>query len=422
MFGYAADEAYGELIDALIMPDKHAKRFRRAFHKFCETGEDVEMSHTVEMTAKRRDGTTFPVEISHSSFELEDELHAVAIIRDISEKKQTEQQLQKEREKSRQLHGSVDKLQQRETEEEVLETAIEVAEKVLDFDQCAIGILEGDYVVPKAVSSDLSLDKSARFNVGEGITGKAIELGETIWGDDIREHPDARPTNEDFRSFISAPIGDVGNLQVVATEVGSFDQGDVDLLEILTGHIQEEIHRVRLENELKEQAIRDPLTNLYNRRYLANVMNKEAERAKRYEKPIAFIMIDINGFKTVNDEFSHRTGDRVLGEIANLLKENVRNADTVVRYGGDEFLIMMPETDGEAHTTVKRLKKEMEKWNENCDLIEGFFLSLAMGVSHWDRERSIDIERALMEADKRMYEDKRDGGPRRERVYPTTGK
>ncbi len=116
-------------------------------------------------------------------------------------------------------------------------------------------------------------------------------------------------------------------------------------------------------------------------------------------------MTDINRFKEINDRYSHQRGDQVLIEVANLLKENVRSADTVIRYGGDEFLVMMPETDGGVEATVNRLKDELASWNEQTDLLD-FPLTLAMGIAHWAPEQDRDVESALKEADTRMYEDK----------------
>ncbi len=329
----------------------------------------------------------------------------VGVMQDITEQKKTEQALKEERERLKQLHGAVDILQQQNTEEDVLQTAVQVAERILNFEICSIDIAEGEYLVPKAISSQLEPDKSARFKIGEGIAGKTFQRGETIWGDDIRKQSGAKPTSNDFRSFISAPIGKIGVFQVIGREVGSFDERDVELTEILTGHLREEINRVRLEKELREQAIHDPLTGLYNRRYFNETLSKEVQKSERYGHYIAFLMIDVNRFKEINDRYSHQTGDKVLEEVANLLEENVRDADSVVRYGGDEFLIMMPETNGESRNTITRLRKNLAKWNKNSDLLD-FDLTLAMGVSHWSPEDDRDVEEVLKEADRNMYGDK----------------
>ncbi|MBS3789226.1 GGDEF domain-containing protein, partial [Candidatus Bipolaricaulota bacterium] len=136
-------------------------------------------------------------------------------------------------------------------------------------------------------------------------------------------------------------------------------------------------------------------------------LSKEVERSERYSRPIAFLMIDVNRFKEINDRYSHQTGDEVLKEVAKLLKDNIREVDTVVRYGGDEFLIMLPETDGESSYTVTRLREKLEEWNRNSDLLD-FPLTLAIGSTHWSPEQDREVEKALKEVDEKMYEDKRE--------------
>ena len=329
----------------------------------------------------------------------------VAVYEDITDRKRTEKELSEQREKLRNLHDAVDKLQRQETEEDVLQTAVGVAEKMLDFKLCNISLLEGSHLVPRASTADLNPERDLEFYIGEGVAGKAIKKGETIWGDDLRDHSEAKLKDESFKAFINVPIGDLGVLFIISEEAGFFDEQDVELAEILAGHLREELSRIQLEEDLRHQAIRDPLTNLYNRRYFNETLQKEVQQADRYHKPLAFLMIDVNRFKEINDRYSHQTGDKVLKEVASLLKKNFRGADTVVRYGGDEFMVMMPETNGGATNAVDRLKEELNRWNRESDLLD-FPLTLAMGTAHWSTDQEKDVEETLKEADRKMYEDK----------------
>ncbi|MBS3737084.1 PAS domain S-box protein [Candidatus Bipolaricaulota bacterium] len=310
-----------------------------------------------------------------------------------------------QRDKLRKLHQAVDRLQQKNSEQAVLETAVEAAEDMLDFEICAISLLEDDYLVPRVNSTDLAPNDTKTFKIGEGIAGKTIKNGETIWGKDLRNYAQADPTSERFRAFISVSIGKLGVLQIISENIGSFQEKDVELAEILAGHLHEELLRVRLEEDLRDQTIHDPLTGLYNRRYFNETLSKEVGRSERYGHNIAFLMIDVNSFKEINDTYSHQIGDKVLEKVAEILKENVRDADTVVRYGGDEFLIMMPETNGDSKHTVDRLRGKLSEWNEESDILD-FPLTLAMGVSHWNAEQERSVEDALNEADHIMYEEK----------------
>ncbi|MBS3820109.1 diguanylate cyclase, partial [bacterium] len=91
---------------------------------------------------------------------------------------------------------------------------------------------------------------------------------------------------------------------------------------------------------------------------------------------------------------------------ANILEKNFRSADTVIRYGGDEFLVMMPQTDGGVEKTITRLKKRLSKWNKRSSLLD-FPLTLAWGISYWSPHQDKDVEEAIKEADEKMYENKK---------------
>jgi diguanylate cyclase (GGDEF)-like protein len=100
----------------------------------------------------------------------------------------------------------------------------------------------------------------------------------------------------------------------------------------------------KLQDKLVEQALRDPLTGVYNRRYLDATFERELSGAKRKDYPIMIMMMDIDHFKTINDTYGHKAGDQVLITLADLLLSMFRQNDIVCRYGGDEFLVIMPES------------------------------------------------------------------------------
>lgn len=162
---------------------------------------------------------------------------------------------------------------------------------------------------------------------------------------------------------------------------------------------------LKYRDEMKEKTLTDPLTGLYNRRYFDEFIGKEAERAKRYGHPVAFCMMDMNNFKEVNDRYSHMVGDEVLKEVSQLLLGNIRESDILVRYGGDEFLLVMPETNGESTTVVERIDGKLKEWNENTELIDRP-LGIAIGHSHWLPGEDRSVAEALKEADDNMYKDK----------------
>ncbi|MFQ6117940.1 MAG: GGDEF domain-containing protein, partial [Candidatus Bipolaricaulia bacterium] len=129
------------------------------------------------------------------------------------------------------------------------------------------------------------------------------------------------------------------------------------VLESLAGQMAIALSNIKRKRELRELSLRDPLTGLYNRRHLGEAVARELERGRRYGHSLAFLMIDLDNFREVNNRYGHLKGDEVLCEIAELLVRNVRATDMVFRYGGDEFLILMPETDSEAQQAIERLKR-----------------------------------------------------------------
>jgi diguanylate cyclase (GGDEF)-like protein len=163
-----------------------------------------------------------------------------------------------------------------------------------------------------------------------------------------------------------------------------------------------------IQNELvRLQSFTDPLTEVYNRRSLEDMAGRFISQAKRSEKALTFMLIDVDRFKEVNTKFGHLTGDFVLAEIASLLKSSVRGSDAVVRYGGDEFLLILADTSpAGAHKVIERTQAYIADWNRAGHL-ERFQLSLSIGVAEWVDGKTLD--ECLDAADQQMYARKNQG-------------
>src|SRR5476649_946375 len=166
---------------------------------------------------------------------------------------------------------------------------------------------------------------------------------------------------------------------------------------------------LRLRETLRQQSVRDPLTGLYNRRFLEEVLDRELARLERKNLPLSLIMIDVDHFKNFNDTFGHEAGDAVLRDLGGILQRHVRGGDIACRYGGEEFTIVLPE----ASIEIGRQRAEMlrEAVRELRLVHDGKSLgavTLSLGVACFP-EHGRRREHMLQVADAALYEAKNGG-------------
>jgi diguanylate cyclase (GGDEF)-like protein len=164
----------------------------------------------------------------------------------------------------------------------------------------------------------------------------------------------------------------------------------------------------QLKEELREQAIHDPLTNLYNRRYLNETLPRELARVERDNNSLSVVISDIDHFKMINDTYGHPVGDKFLVNIASLMKKNARGSDIVCRYGGEEFLLVMPNTSLDA--AAKRAEEIRQKCAEVIIQHEGKDLRITMsfGVATHPNHGK-EAEEIIIKADAALYRAKAQG-------------
>ena len=177
-------------------------------------------------------------------------------------------------------------------------------------------------------------------------------------------------------------------------------------IQCFEGSLQDITEEKASEQRLMHMARHDPLTGVFNRYALAEMLEQEALRAQRYKHPIGVLMIDVNRFKEVNDRFGHAIGDKVLQLVAEVLSSSVRGTDFVVRYGGDEFLLLLIETNGETQIVRDRIIETMSSRNP-VNLLFDFPITLSIGIDHWMPDSNTSIESVLSQADQAMYAEKR---------------
>jgi len=172
---------------------------------------------------------------------------------------------------------------------------------------------------------------------------------------------------------------------------------------------------VGLNKQLKKLAVTDSLTNLYNRRFMDLAMKREFERYRRYKDPFTLLMLDIDNFKNFNDSYGHETGDRALVHVSQILRDGARTTDTVGRYGGEEFVMLLTKTPpSNAHIVAERVRLAIEQseFKARGELLE---LTISIGSAGLDGEEELeDIRDLLGRTDEAMYQAKQLG---RNRVY-----
>jgi diguanylate cyclase (GGDEF)-like protein len=169
--------------------------------------------------------------------------------------------------------------------------------------------------------------------------------------------------------------------------------------------LREQLISSTLQNQVTEQqSFTDPLTEVYNRRSLDQIASRYISHARRRKVPLTFMMVDADNFKSINTRFGHLTGDFVLAEMAGILKASIRGSDAVVRYGGDEFLILLADTTAEgAKNVTGRIEERIKEWNE-AEHLENFQVNLSVGTAEWRDGESLD--EVLDRADHFMYQEK----------------
>jgi two-component system cell cycle response regulator len=195
-----------------------------------------------------------------------------------------------------------------------------------------------------------------------------------------------------------------------ALEYGAFDyiKKPVDEVEVIA-RVQSALRLKEYQDRLKQLAMKDGLTNLYNHSLLVELFEKELSKQERNHGDIAFVMLDIDYFKKVNDTYGHDAGNRILKQMALILKNSVRKSDIVARYGGEEFSIILPEIDKQnAFLICDRIREYIEAYDfdigDKCIKV-----TVSMGIFFKDANYSISGSEIMQNADELLYKAKENG-------------
>ncbi len=223
--------------------------------------------------------------------------------------------------------------------------------------------------------------------------------------------------HEGIKSLVCVPLINshdvVGILYVDDFTPRKFPAPALQALEILGSFASIAIHHARTHDRVKQQAITDSLTGLFNRRCFENILNREFQRAVRHQREFSLALVDVNDFKKFNDTYGHQAGDEALAALGKAIRRSIRSTDLAARYGGDEIVIILPETSlAKAYNLFEsRIKREIE--DRFTGLSAGrHTLSVTIGIASYPRDgrNAMDL---VLSADKALLAAKKEKHSRR---------
>ncbi len=265
---------------------------------------------------------------------------------------------------------------------------------------------------------------------GEGVVGWVCENGKPAVIEDVISDPRFSSRIDNMigfttRSIICVPLLNGQNKVIGAIELinkivppssklmfdtdakaviptnENFTQTDMKILSSIGIFTGVAVENAFLYKKVEELAMVDSLTGINNRYYFNKIMREETERVKRYDHTMCLLMMDVDDFKNINDVFGHITGDRVLRSIADILRVSVRESDFLARFGGDEFVIVMPEAkESDAFILAKRIQDMVTRWNTK-ESVQGLKLNISIGIYEAGLH---NIDQILTEADRELYQ------------------
>jgi len=440
IFGWSRAEALGRSLADTVIPPAYREAHQKGLQQFLATGVGPVLNKPIELTALHRDGREFPVEMTIWPLRAKGVYYFNAFVNDISNRKQAERTMEQANVKLTELVGE---LEARKREMSLLSEMGELL-------QTCRTLQEADGVIAPFLRKLFPTESGALYILA---SSRNIVERNSVWGS---SPPEARvfPPDEcwalrrgqlhrvEGRSGIAcrhvtpssavtlcipmqAQSDMLGILHLILAEPASSEdphEGEEEkdplhaakqkLAVTVTEQVALALSNIRLRETLRNQAIRDPLTGLFNRRYLEEVLEQEISRAERNNQQIGVIMIDIDHFKRYNDTYGHEAGDAVLSELGRFLERSLRGGDTPCRYGGEEFMVLLPGASLEsALLKAERLREEVKQLNvQHRDRSVGA-ITLSLGVACYPDQGSTG-EGLLRAADQALYQAKVEGRDR----------
>jgi diguanylate cyclase (GGDEF)-like protein len=295
--------------------------------------------------------------------------------------------------------------------EEVVEGLLNILQNILGYQFCSIFILNhshsffllGEIKEGKKIKYSEPVEKRPN-----GILEKVTTIGKPIRILDLTDTFDPPEGSEEFKSLLAVPMISrgkvIGVLRALSKRRGAFLDQDEKMLSILAASAALALENASLHQKTEELTIVDELTGIYNYRFFSQKLSEEIKRAERYKQSLSLLMIDIDWFKRCNDTYGHLFGNRVLTELAQRIKDSVRDVDVVSRYGGEEFTVILPQTNKKyAQMIGERIRHQVESSDfvvEENGVKVGVTVSL--GVATYP-ENGTTAEQLVEKVDQALY-------------------
>lgn len=294
---------------------------------------------------------------------------------------------------------------------EILVKVAEEIEQGLQYDHIGIGILDypAKEVVVQAEAGKRRDAVGRRIAIGDGLIGQVARTGEIAIVREVNS-TSLRPVLPGSVSAIALPVTCAENLLGVlyleSSEPSEFTDEEVQLLRTLADLFAGALHNAKNFQKAQEQAITDGLTGVKTHRYLMEALSSEWKRSTRSNRSFSLVLMDLDRFKFVNDFYGHLEGDVVLQRVGLILEQNCRRSDIVARYGGDEFVILMPETNVEQ---ARQIAGKLRSWVAADPLLRDKNITASFGIACFPIHGSTPQE-LIQVADASMYLSKHQGG------------
>jgi len=433
--GFTSEEVIQQSLDEALTPQSAAIAKERLSQtiKALSNEQRIE-SEVIELEQPCKDGTTVWTEVSIGG--IYDEVHRfvgiLGVSRNITERRQAQAAEREQRILAEAFRDTVSALNSALNLDNVLDTILMNIECVVPSDTVDIFLVDEAgvacmkrYKGYKILSSSQEeILSTLQLSVQETANLKTMaETGLPLLIEDLSNYDWTRlPINEWAQSYLGSPImiegKAAGFLSLLSSKKCFFTQKHIERIQIFADQAAIAIQKMRLFEQMNILATTDGLTEISNRRFFLTSAEKEFERSIRYMESLSIIMIDIDHFKKVNDTYGHTTGDEVLHETAQICKQSLREVDLIGRYGGEEFIILLPETDAvEAYLVAERLCTLIadHKFNTKSGIIH---ITASLGVASIE-DKGYSLKSLLDHSDQALYIAKQEGRNRVKRYKPT---